>query len=431
MLMLLSSLALAHTNTRAHLDIRLSAQPGQLQLELRAKSRALVPLALAAAMTGKSLEALLATVIPAHITIYDGQRRLCSVTRKQVSLPGGDLRFIADYRCPLGELELRYDLLYATDPDHRVFATLHGLRPAGDDAKNATAPTTRVTTLDARRRTLRFTPRLASGATFRHFLKLGVHHIFSGYDHLLFLFALLLAAPLLRRATPTTTATAPAEPPPSSPASERPHFRTGLSYLIKIISAFTVAHSLTLAASALGWVRLPGRLVESAIAVSIIWVAVENLRWPTSRHRWVLVFVFGLVHGFGFAHVLAEIGLPRELLLITLLAFNLGVELGQLAVVALLFPLLHALAQPKLGAHHAALALALAATLFALLAFAGLKLGPWPWISGLLLVGALVLARLRGYQPVLWAGSLLVAAFGLLWLVQRAFDVKLLGGLLG
>lgn len=419
MLMLLSSLALAHTNTRAHLDIRLSAQPGQLQLELRAKNRALVPLALAAAMTGKSLEALLATAIPAHITIYDGQRRLCSVTHQRVGLPGGDLRFIADYRCPLGELELRYDLLFATDPDHRVFATLHGLRTA-----------TRVTTLDARRRTLRFTPHLASGATFRHFLQLGVHHIFSGYDHLLFLFALLLAAPLLRRATPTTEAATPAPSAPS-PSSEPPHFRTGLSDLIKIISAFTVAHSLTLAASALGWVRLPGRLVESAIAVSIIWVAVENLRWPTSRHRWVLVFVFGLVHGFGFAHVLAEIGLPRELLLVTLLAFNLGVELGQLAVVALLFPLLYALAQPRLGARHAALALALAATLFALLAFAGLKLGPWPWISGLLLVGGLVLARRRGYQPVLWAGSLLVAAFGLLWLVQRAFDFKLLGGFLG
>jgi hydrogenase/urease accessory protein HupE len=142
------------------------------------------------------------------------------------------------------------------------------------------------------------------------FFPLGIEHILIGYDHLLFLLALILRG--------------------GGPWS-----------LLKIITAFTVAHSITLALAALDVVALPGTLVESAIALSIAYVALENLfpRFALSR-RWTISFLFGLVHGFGFSSVLREIGLPKENLVLSLLNFNLGVEAGQLAVVLVVAPLL-------------------------------------------------------------------------------------------
>ena len=144
---------------------------------------------------------------------------------------------------------------------------------------------------------------------FREYLWLGVTHIFLGYDHVAFLLALFFVR----------------------------QFRE----LVKIITAFSVAHTLTLALAALGVFALPSRLVESAIAASIIYVAAENLwRADEALHRWRVTFAFGLVHGFGFANVLRELGLPAEGLVRSLLAFNLGVELGQLAIAAVCWPLL-------------------------------------------------------------------------------------------
>jgi hydrogenase/urease accessory protein HupE len=142
------------------------------------------------------------------------------------------------------------------------------------------------------------------------FFTLGVEHILTGYDHMLFLLALMLRG-------------------------------GGLWSLMKIITAFTIAHSITLALAALDLVVLPGALVESVIALSIAYVALENLlpRYAVSR-RWAVSFMFGLAHGFGFSSVLREIGLPKENLLLSLLNFNLGVEAGQLTVVLLLVPIL-------------------------------------------------------------------------------------------
>ena len=144
---------------------------------------------------------------------------------------------------------------------------------------------------------------------FGAYLWLGVTHIFLGYDHVAFLLALLF----VRR------------------------FRD----LVKIITAFTVAHTLTLGLAALGVVSLPSRWVESAIALSIVYVSAENIwRAPNHAHRWRITFAFGLVHGFGFASVLRELGLPSEGLVRCLLSFNLGVEVGQLAIAAVAWPLL-------------------------------------------------------------------------------------------
>jgi len=142
------------------------------------------------------------------------------------------------------------------------------------------------------------------------FLRLGVEHILTGYDHLLFLVALLL--------------------------------RGGrLVSLLKIITAFTVAHSVTLALAALGVVTIPDRVVEPVIAASIVWVALENILLRNApSQRWLVSFLFGLVHGFGFASAIEPLGLPRGRLALALLGFNLGVEAGQALVVALLLPLL-------------------------------------------------------------------------------------------
>lgn len=142
------------------------------------------------------------------------------------------------------------------------------------------------------------------------FFLLGIEHIATGYDHLLFLLALILCG-------------------------------GNLIQLLKIITAFTLAHSLTLGAAALDIITLPSVLVESVIALSIAYVAFENLfpRFAISR-RWTISFLFGLVHGFGFSSVLKEIGLPRDSLLLSLLNFNLGVEAGQLVAVLIIVPLL-------------------------------------------------------------------------------------------
>jgi hypothetical protein len=115
----------------------------------------------------------------------------------------------------------------------------------------------------------------------------------------------------------------------------------GLLSLFKIVTAFTLAHSVTLALAVLDLVHLPDRLVESVIALSIAFIAAENL-FPraTIARRWVVSFAFGLVHGFGFSSALRELGLPSQGLALSLLGFNLGVEAGQAMVVALVLPLL-------------------------------------------------------------------------------------------
>jgi hydrogenase/urease accessory protein HupE len=147
------------------------------------------------------------------------------------------------------------------------------------------------------------------------FLRLGVAHIFLGYDHLCFLLALVVASRLRE--------------------------------LVWIVTSFTVAHSLTLILAALDVVRLPVRLVEAGIAATIIYVAVQNLRDAPTESRWLLTFFLGLVHGFGFANILAEMRLPTTGLVRCLLSFNLGVELGQLAFVAVCLPLVALLRKSK------------------------------------------------------------------------------------
>lgn len=151
--------------------------------------------------------------------------------------------------------------------------------------------------------------------SFWYFLKLGIEHILTGFDHLAFLLALLLTGGTLRTAA-------------------------------KIITSFTVAHSITLALATLNVVNLPSNIVEPLIAVSIIYVGLENIFRREIKRRWLLTFAFGLIHGFGFATVLRELGIGAHGgALVPLLSFNLGVELGQIAIAALVLPLIWKLQQ--------------------------------------------------------------------------------------
>jgi hypothetical protein len=167
--------------------------------------------------------------------------------------------------------------------------------------------------------------------TFGDYLRLGLEHILTGYDHLAFLFGLLAVC-------------------------------RKLTSVLALVTAFTLAHSLTLALAALGLVTLPSSLVEPLIAVSIVAVAADNLyRGDTARHRWALAFAFGLIHGFGFAGVLASLGLGQSgaPIALPLFGFNLGVELGQVGVAVLVLPLLFRLRRVPAFERHGARAISM------------------------------------------------------------------------
>jgi hypothetical protein len=200
---------------------------------------------------------------------------------------------------------------------------------------------------------------------FTDYVREGVWHIWIGLDHILFLVSLLLPSVLLWRASAWQ---------PAERASD------AFWDVFRVVTAFTVAHSITLSLAVLGVIDLPSRFVESVIAASVVVAALNNLRPLVTRRLWTVAFGFGLVHGFGFATVLADLGLPRGALALALVGFNVGVELGQLAIVLLFLPL------------------------------------------------AFALRRTRFYRRwVMWGGSLVIAAVATLWFVERAFAVRLLG----
>lgn len=214
---------------------------------------------------------------------------------------------------PVETLAVGYTLLAELDPQHRgLLALRHGA-----------ATSSAILGPDNARPQLQ----LAESSGWRQFLeyaKQGVWHIWIGVDHILFLLSLLLPAVLLYRDRQWVG---------------REGFRSAGMDVLRVVTAFTLAHSLTLTLAALGVLALPSRLVESAIAASVIVAALNNLRPLYQRGRVLFAFGFGLLHGFGFASVLADLGLPQGALLLSLVGFNLGVELGQLAIVAVFLPL--------------------------------------------------------------------------------------------
>ena len=229
------------------------------------------------------------------------------------------LRFKVEKLNQPKDLELSYNAFFDIDPKHR------GLLRLEQDGKSRLAVFSPATATQTFKLGVSAPP-----TPFLTFLKEGVWHIWTGYDHILFLLALLLPGVLrLQNGTwqPVTAA------------------RPALINLLKIVTAFTVAHSITLSLAALGIIHLPSRLVESAIAASVVLAAFNNLKPFFAERCWMVAFGFGLLHGFGFANALRDLGLQSGQLAATLFGFNLGVEIGQLAIVAVFFPVALSLRQ--------------------------------------------------------------------------------------
>ena len=212
-------------------------------------------------------------------------------------------------------LKAHYSLFFDVDPSHR--GLVQWIAPGSASGQALIFGT------ESAGQSLALQP-AGAWETLRQYLLDGVWHIWIGYDHILFLLALLLPAVLMRREGQWAPA---------------PRLDGAVKEVLKVVTAFTLAHSITLSLAALGVISLPSRLVESAIAASVIVAALNNLRGMIETKRWVLAFVFGLIHGFGFASVLADLGLPKDALVLALVGFNVGVELGQLAIVAVFLPL--------------------------------------------------------------------------------------------
>ena len=217
-------------------------------------------------------------------------------------------------------LSVNYSLLFAVDAQHRGL-----LKLSSNSVDKDAAPFVVSAVFPAENATQNFV--LVAPSTlsqFATFVADGVKHIAIGFDHILFLVALLLPAVLIRGKGGWV------------PVAD---LRTAFWSVFKIVTAFSVAHSITLSLAVLDVVQLPSRLVESAIAASVLLTALDNL-WPfLPRKRWLVAFTFGLLHGFGFASVLVDLKLPASTLLLSLLGFNVGVEIGQLILVVMLVPL--------------------------------------------------------------------------------------------
>jgi HupE/UreJ protein len=296
-----------------------------------------------AAITIESDGAPCPPLAPAVAVVQDGGRWV-------------EVRWRAHCQAPIERLAIDYDLFFDVDPLHTAFLVVEDGRGAPISTVLEEGSSRFVWDLAAER---------PSGLLA--YVRAGIEHILTGFDHIAFLIGLLLVIGIERDERGRWRAR---------------RLRPALHATAVVVTSFTVAHSITLIAAALGWVALPSRIVESAIAISIVFVAVQDIVRPEARRRYLVTFTFGLMHGLGFARMLAVM-LPPDGVLPPLLLFNLGVELGQLAIVAVVLPILH---------------------------LAVRRLGPERYRAQLL--------------PVLGA---VLAVLGALWLIERVAGVVLLG----
>ena len=263
------------------------------------------------------------------------------------------MRFSADCPATVETLNMRYTLFADIDPQHRGLLNLQ--------YKGVT--TTAILGPDNAEQSFKLAA-TSKFSQFAEYVKEGIWHIWIGFDHILFLLSLLLPSVLMMVAREW------------QPAHS---FKASFIDVLKIVTAFTLAHSITLTLATLHIISLPSRWVEAAIAASVVIAALNNIYPLLLGKRWIAAFVFGLIHGFGFASVLADLGLPQSALLLALVGFNLGVEIGQLAIVSAFLPVAYAIRKS--------------------------------WF----------------YQRVvLYAGSVLIVLIAGLWLIERLFNLKII-----
>lgn len=262
------------------------------------------------------------------------------------------LRFRSECAEVIQALHVDYSLLFDIDAQHKGLLRLNQGEHTSTAIFSRDSPTQNFSIAERSR-----------WAESMQFIHEGIWHIWLGFDHVLFLLALLLPSVLIQSEDGWQAADS---------------FSSVCWNVVSIVTAFTVAHSLTLSLAALDLIRLPSRLVESVIAASVALAGLGNLCPMMLDRRWVVAFGFGLIHGFGFASVLTDLGLPQNSLLLSLVSFNIGVEIGQLAIVALFLP------------------------------------------------AAYLIRRSWTYpRLVLTGGSLAVIAIALVWFTERAFDLEL------
>lgn len=235
-------------------------------------------------------------------------------------------------------LDVTYNIAFDKSPTHRGFLTIEYNWKAGilDNEKNISlyfTPDNNTDTLSLNEVSL--------WKGFVAMIKQGVWHIWIGIDHIFFLVALILPSVVFRRKEEEITSL-------SSSWTPVKEFKPAFKYIVKIVTFFTIAHTITLSLSALKIISLPGWIVESIIAFSIGLAALHNIKPIFKGRDWVIAFVFGLFHGFGFASVLGDLGLQNEFLAYSLLGFNLGVEIGQVFIILMIFPVLYIIRNQKL-----------------------------------------------------------------------------------
>ncbi len=239
------------------------------------------------------------------VKTWDSECRLASLEKAPPETSGNWIVHLL-YRCPqeIKDLSITSSLFLDLDETHTQFARLASADDPGTPLREAVIRASNSTfhIPDVR------TGGSASGDRALSFFKLGIEHLLTGYDHILFLLTVIIAMSLVDT--------------------------------IKAVTAFTVAHSLTMALAFLHLISLPSSVVEPLIALTIIYVSVENIFAKNIRKRWLLTGVFGLVHGLGFVGALKAITVSRDELLLSLFSFNVGIEVGQLAVIAISIPAL-------------------------------------------------------------------------------------------
>lgn len=269
------------------------------------------------------------------------------------------LKFETDENQVPDVLRIQYRMLFDVDSMHRGFLVINS--NGKSDFVNTGEGVTLIFSPQKTEQELDVT-RLSAWTSFLDFLKHGIWHIWIGFDHVLFLIALVLPSVLVWRNSRW------------EPVSD---FRHAMWNVVKIVTLFTIAHTITLTLATLNLVQLPGRFVEAIIAASVVVAALNNI-FPVIGKRigWV-VFLFGLFHGFGFASVLQDLTSNATNLAADLAGFNIGVEIGQLAIILVAFPL-----------------------------FFMFRVSP---------------AYRRGLVPI---GSLLIAVLALAWLVERVANLE-------
>ncbi|HEX4457612.1 MAG TPA: HupE/UreJ family protein, partial [Polyangia bacterium] len=273
-LLLLAGVAEAHTSSLTYVDITVAGDDARVTLQIADRDLApAIGVDRERPVTRAEVTAAQATLLDyaaRHVHVRNGVADCPPATRALSFADKADGFFAVtdvDYRCKrtAADLTIEYDLFFDLDPMHQGLARVS--LPGQPERQHVFRGGARTLKLD---RPVTLVDHL------RDYLILGMEHIFTGYDHLSFLFGLMLVAAARG-------------------------LKRGARYTLGIVTAFTVAHSVTLICAGLGIVRLPSRIVEPAIALSIAYVAVENLVVPEPSRRWLLTFTFGLIHGFGFA----------------------------------------------------------------------------------------------------------------------------------